>query len=100
MDVNNKINDIADNFETRWKSMANDTHATFSFTANQMFIDVQRRAILDWLSPPDHASVQDYASAKREPDTGTWFVDGNMFETWMYQKGSRLWLHGFGTSSS
>jgi hypothetical protein len=55
---------------------------------------IQRKNIHEWLLPPDHISVQDYVSARLEPGTGTWFLNGSMFIKWKNQKRSRLWLQG------
>lgn len=51
--------------------------------------------IRDWLKAPDVTILHNAACAKRHPGTGTWFVKGPLFTTWLTQDNSFLWLNGF-----
>lgn len=51
--------------------------------------------IRDWLRAPDPAVDHNAACAKCYPGTGTWFVKGSVFTTWLSQDNSFLWLNGF-----
>ncbi|KAI9866190.1 MAG: hypothetical protein M1813_001751 [Trichoglossum hirsutum] len=51
--------------------------------------------ICDWLKAPDATINHNAACAKRHPGTGTWFVKGPHFTTWLTQDNSFLWLNGF-----
>src|SRR2546423_9594991 len=51
--------------------------------------------IRDWLKAPDATVNHNAACAKRHPGTGTWFVKGSIFTTWLTQDNSFLWLNGF-----
>lgn len=51
--------------------------------------------IRDWLKAPDATVNHNAACAKRHPRTGMWFVKGPIFDTWLTQDRSFLWLNGF-----
>ncbi|PGG95177.1 hypothetical protein AJ80_10005, partial [Polytolypa hystricis UAMH7299] len=56
--------------------------------------DERKRAILNWLNPPDPYSNYNAACKQREKDTGTWFLKGHEYATWRDTSNSILWLHG------
>jgi hypothetical protein len=51
--------------------------------------------IRDWLKAPDATINHNTQCAKRHPGTGAWFVKGPIFDTWLTQNNSFLWLNGF-----
>ncbi|KAL9636266.1 MAG: hypothetical protein Q9164_002929 [Protoblastenia rupestris] len=54
----------------------------------------------DWLNVPD-ATVDHIAACekkKRNPGSGTWFVESPQFTSWLVQEKSFLWLKGFAGS--
>ncbi|OTA01688.1 hypothetical protein A9Z42_0020160 [Trichoderma parareesei] len=57
-------------------------------------LDIQHgqreKAILDWLTPIDYASVQKDHIARRQPGTGRWFLDSAEYQAWL--KGDRQTL--------
>ncbi|KAK1241851.1 hypothetical protein MKX07_007674 [Trichoderma sp. CBMAI-0711] len=57
-------------------------------------LDIQHgqheKAILDWLTPIDYASVQRDHIARRQPGTGRWFLDSTEYQAWL--KGDRQTL--------
>ncbi|KAF6787616.1 hypothetical protein CSOJ01_15186 [Colletotrichum sojae] len=52
-------------------------------------------AIRDWLAAPNVAVNFNDACSKKHPNTGTWFVKGEAFKSWLEKPGSFLWLRGF-----
>jgi len=56
--------------------------------------DERRRMINQWLSAPDPSVNHNAACKKRQPTTGTWFVDGDVFNNWKMGQCSFVWLHG------
>ncbi|KAL9609925.1 MAG: hypothetical protein Q9167_005343 [Letrouitia subvulpina] len=51
--------------------------------------------ILSWLKAPD-ATVDHYAAClKRSPGTGMWLINSLVFQSWLNQENSFLWLNGF-----
>jgi hypothetical protein len=62
---------------------------------NPMASDEHRKKkIHGWLSAPDPSSNHDAACEKRQPNTGSWFIDGEAFAEWKSKPSSFLWLHG------
>jgi hypothetical protein len=51
--------------------------------------------VRDWLKAPDAAINYNLANAKRHHGTGMWFIKGNLFEKWLINENSFLWLNGF-----
>ncbi|KAJ0160764.1 Ankyrin-2 [Colletotrichum tanaceti] len=51
--------------------------------------------IRDWLKAPDATVNFNDACTKKHPGTGLWFVKGDVFNTWIKQRQSFLWLKGF-----
>ncbi len=51
--------------------------------------------IRDWLKAPDATVNHNAVCAKRHPRTGMWFIKGPIFDTWLTQDRSFLWLNGF-----
>ena len=54
--------------------------------------------IRDWLKAPDATINHNAACAKRYPGTGSWFVKGSTFATWLTKDSSFLWVNGFAGS--
>jgi ankyrin repeat domain-containing protein 50 len=52
-------------------------------------------SIRDWFKAPDATVNHNTACTKRHPGTGSWFVKGPIFTTWLNQDRSFLWLNGF-----
>jgi hypothetical protein len=50
--------------------------------------------IRQWLAPPDPTSNYIEALKKRQPTTGTWFIESTEYSIWKRNPGSFLWLHG------
>lgn len=48
-----------------------------------------------WLNAPDATFNFTEACAKKHPGTGTWFVNGTEFTSWLEEPNSFLWLKGF-----
>lgn len=51
--------------------------------------------IKNWLEAPDAMINFNEAAAKRHHNTGLWFVQSQIFETWKQSRCSFLWLVGF-----
>ncbi|VUC23020.1 unnamed protein product [Clonostachys rosea] len=51
--------------------------------------------IQKWLKAPDASVNYNQACAKCHPGTGLWFVKGAMFDSWLTDRNSRIWLSGF-----
>ncbi|CZR54758.1 uncharacterized protein PAC_04642 [Phialocephala subalpina] len=57
-------------------------------------IDVDREAIIHWLSTSD-PSVNFHTSCKKcQPKTGTWLLNRRDFKEWRVSQNSLLWIHG------
>jgi hypothetical protein len=57
-----------------------------------------RRALREWLSPPDPSVNYNTALESRHEGTATWFTHGHTFANWK-QSGSLLWIYGNRTLS-
>jgi len=49
--------------------------------------------ILEWISTTDPSLSHNLALKKREPDTGTWFLESDEFSWWLDSAGF-IWLYG------
>ncbi|KAL2813035.1 hypothetical protein BDW59DRAFT_167650 [Aspergillus cavernicola] len=58
-------------------------------------IDQVSSIIRDWLKAPDAATNHDSASSKRHQGSGTRFIKGHPFQSWLADENSFLWLNGF-----
>jgi hypothetical protein len=50
-----------------------------------------------WLSAPDPSSNHNDACKMRQPTTGTWFINGEVFKRWKSDLNSFIWLYGIRT---
>ncbi|KAH0547714.1 hypothetical protein FGG08_000204 [Glutinoglossum americanum] len=57
-------------------------------------LDDRKRKIYQWLSAPDPSSNHNEACKKRQPTTGTWFIESKQFSDWKANPNSFLWLYG------
>ncbi|KAK0636779.1 ankyrin repeat-containing domain protein [Bombardia bombarda] len=58
------------------------------------FIDDEGAAKVNaWLSPVNVGANHKAASSLRHAESGTWFLDGDVFQTWLREDNSFLWLH-------
>jgi hypothetical protein len=65
------------------------------------YIDSQSvTKVNEWLSPVNVAANHKAATALRHADTGTWFLEGDAFRTWLNNRNSFLWLHAIRKSFS
>lgn len=56
----------------------------------------KEKRLLNWLRPEEVDPNQNYEAAllSRQPLTGKWFLDSDIFKTWFEaEKPSFLWLH-------
>jgi hypothetical protein len=60
----------------------------------------ERLQILQWLAPSDQWQVHAASVKNREPNTGLWFLDGDVFKQWLEEPASLLWIYGGGQSPS
>ncbi|KAJ0336670.1 hypothetical protein COL922a_007672 [Colletotrichum nupharicola] len=51
--------------------------------------------IIKWLNAPDVTTDFNVAHEKSQPGTGTWLINGTLFNAWFKQENSFLWLYGF-----
>jgi hypothetical protein len=51
--------------------------------------------IYNWLKAPDATVDYNTACLHKYSGTGTWLVKGNIFQAWLNDKNSFLWLNGF-----
>jgi ankyrin repeat domain-containing protein 50 len=51
-------------------------------------------AARDWLKAPDPFSNYNESCRKRHPRTGLWLVNGPVFQRWLEEHHSFLWMHG------
>jgi hypothetical protein len=63
---------------------------------NQDRLVRERLEILQWLAPSDQWHAHTAAVESREPDTGLWFLDGDLFKQWLEEPASLLWIYGGG----
>jgi hypothetical protein len=54
----------------------------------------ERLQILQWLASLDQWQVHTAAVKRREPGTGLWFLDGDLFMQWLEEPASFLWIYG------
>ena len=59
-----------------------------------MVIDQKQKEILNWLKCNDPSINHESACNKREPTTGNWFLEGEIFHRMDGRKYASLWLHG------
>jgi len=57
-------------------------------------LDGKRNAVLLWLNDGDPSISHVEACKKRQPDTGTWFLQGLEYSTWKAHPASLIWIHG------
>jgi len=50
--------------------------------------------MLDFLSTVDARKWQDSNIRLRQPGTGIWFTDGQVFKSWLAADESKLWVYG------
>ncbi|KAL9602876.1 MAG: hypothetical protein Q9219_001572 [cf. Caloplaca sp. 3 TL-2023] len=51
--------------------------------------------IVSWLKAPDATVDHNNAVAKRHPGTGSWLIKASVFQKWLEEDKSFLWLYGF-----
>lgn len=56
--------------------------------------DAKQAQIFQWLTAPDPSLKYQEALKQRQPNTGRWFVDSEMFQAWKAEPISPLWLYG------
>lgn len=58
--------------------------------------DSKRQQLMDWACPDDTGPEESYEAALRQkqPSTGRWFLESDIFEKWLGTKNTLLWLHG------
>ncbi|KAE8331625.1 hypothetical protein BDV39DRAFT_189592 [Aspergillus sergii] len=56
--------------------------------------ETERQAILDWLSPVNHAAQQSDYLSRHQPGTGQWFIDSHTFRTWVEKPQQTLFCPG------
>ncbi|KAB8225326.1 hypothetical protein BDV33DRAFT_231663 [Aspergillus novoparasiticus] len=56
--------------------------------------ETERQAILDWLSPVNHAAQQSDYLSRHQPGTGQWFIDSHRFRTWVEKPQQTLFCPG------
>jgi hypothetical protein len=54
--------------------------------------------MLDFLSTVDARKWQDSSIRLRQPGTGIWFTDEQVFKSWLAADESKLWVYGIGES--
>ncbi|KAJ7310721.1 ankyrin repeat domain-containing protein [Mycena albidolilacea] len=54
----------------------------------------ERKKIIEWLSPINFFLRQADISGVRLKETGTWFLENNLFKQWECGSGRTLWCHG------
>ncbi|KAF7972345.1 hypothetical protein HWV62_18116 [Athelia sp. TMB] len=57
-------------------------------------IKEEKKAINEWMAAPDTSPTYKAAREKHQRGTGSWLVDGSIFEKWKAHPDSVLWLHG------
>jgi hypothetical protein len=74
-------------------SVKDDTTELQRLFTTKMKMDVDGK-VFSWLSAPDvtvdHANIK----VKRQPDTGLWFINGDIFKSWKTSQQSFIWLYG------
>ncbi|KAA6408778.1 MAG: hypothetical protein FRX48_07121 [Lasallia pustulata] len=58
--------------------------------------DSKRQQLMDWACPDDTGPEESYEAALRQkqPSTGRWFLESDIFKKWLGTKNTLLWLHG------
>jgi hypothetical protein len=59
----------------------------------------EKLQILQWLAPSDQWQAHTAAVKSRDPDTGLWFLDGDLLKQWLEESASLLWIYGGGQFS-
>ena len=54
---------------------------------------------LKWLSPLNQSAIHSTNLRSQAPGTGSWFLEGCEFQTWLREPASLLWIHGGGKKS-
>lgn len=63
-------------------------------------IEVERLAILNWISDVSHRQHHEFNKSMRSPGTGGWLLEKPNFQSWDESDQSSLfWLHGIGRSA-
>jgi GTPase SAR1 family protein len=76
------IQDLKKEMRSRW---AMETHIA---------LGKERREILNFFGKVDPSSYQKSNMELRHPLTGLWVTDGEIFQTWLHTRNSKLWLSG------
>jgi hypothetical protein len=56
----------------------------------------EKLQILQWLAPSDQWQAHTAAVKSRDPDTGLWFLGGDLLKQWLEEPASLLWIYGGG----
>jgi hypothetical protein len=78
----NDVTEIKKELKSRW---AMETHIA---------PDNKRREVLQFFEKTDSASNQRSNAKLRHPLTGLWLTKGQVFQTWLHSRNSKLWLSG------
>lgn len=98
------ICDYADSHKNkRWQPYAAATAAAYAkellamvpSTQARYTIDVKEaQSMIDWLSPLNFHKQQNDIFARHHPGTGRWFLESEIFETWIAELGRTLYCEG------
>jgi hypothetical protein len=75
------------------KSVKDDTTKLQKLFTTKLKIDTDDK-VFSWLSAPDMAVDHANIKMKRQPDTGLWFTNGDIFKNWKTSQRSFIWLYG------
>ena len=94
----NVVQDGGIGVESRVKGIQDDQKSSYLLSSQDLgsfiLIFILERDIDKWMSAPDTSSNYKAAREKHQPGTGSWLVDGSVFENWKGHPDSILWLHG------
>jgi hypothetical protein len=58
------------------------------------YLEKITQELLDWLSPVNPTAKQVEILKRRQPRTGTWFTEHEIFKQWLEGDVNRLWCPG------
>jgi len=54
----------------------------------------ETKQLIDWLSPLQYSQKHEISSDIRQPETGTWLFEHELFKEWENATASKLWIWG------
>ena len=62
--------------------------------STEQYLNKEHQKVLEWLSPLHFASEQVDIFARRQPGTGEWLFEEDVFKVWLAGDNNGLWCSG------